>query len=137
MWDRWPAPATSCAPRDVPGRKNSQGTSGELRTQSCIRLLSLTRLGSHQALLSPTNRLALILLIQPLLKRREVVQNRGGIQIALPGEFKHGVLPGAAEAHLQHAVQAAAGFLVVVDRATIERSAAARRRTSRRRSQGA
>ena len=47
----------------------------------------------------PADGLALILLVEPFLERREVVEHRGGVHLAATGERPHGVLPGAALPH--------------------------------------
>ena len=51
--------------------------------------------------------LPLVLLVQPLLQRREVVADGGGVHLARAGDLFQRLLPGPALAHLQHGVQPA------------------------------
>src|SRR5438552_1763146 len=76
---------------------------------------------------SPADRLALVLLVEPRLERREVVRHRGRIHLTLTGERLERVLPWARRTHLEHLLQPPAGFLAVVDRAAIQRRFAAGR----------
>src|SRR5437667_11699260 len=74
----------------------------------------------------PARRLPLILLVQPFLQRREVIQNGPGVHLALARQGLHRVLPGTAFSHRQHGVQPLAGFFVVVNRGAVQRLFAAR-----------
>src|SRR5208337_4507354 len=71
----------------------------------------------------PPHLLAFVLLIEPLLQRREVLQHRAGIHLTLAGEGVQRVGPRLALAHLEHRVQLCAGRLIAVERAAIERPA--------------
>src|SRR5271165_3332913 len=71
----------------------------------------------------PPHLLAFVLLIEPLLQRREVLQHCAGIHLALTGEGVQRVGPRLALAHFEHGIQLGAGGLVAVERAAIERSA--------------
>src|SRR5664279_4546015 len=72
----------------------------------------------------PADRLSLVLLVQPLLERGEVVADRRRIHLPLPGQCGEGFWPWAARAHRQHRVQTASGLLVPVDRTAVERTLA-------------
>src|SRR5215471_871826 len=76
---------------------------------------------------SPSHRLALVLLVQPLLQRREVVADRRGVHLLLPGQRFERLRPRAALTHREHGVQLRAGFLVAVDGAAVEGAGAAGR----------
>src|SRR5271165_4718703 len=71
----------------------------------------------------PPHLLAFVLLIEPLLQRREVLQHCAGIHLALTGEGVQRVGPRLALAHFEHGIQLGAGGLVAVERAAIERAA--------------
>src|SRR5438477_11608493 len=75
----------------------------------------------------PTHWLTLILLVEPLLQRREVVENRRRIHLLLSGDRLERLRPRTALAHREHRVQPLPGVLVVEDRAAIERLLAAGR----------
>src|SRR5438105_10389181 len=76
---------------------------------------------------SPSDGLALVLLVEPRLERREVVRHRGRIHLTLTGERLERILPWARRTHLEHRLQPPAGFLAVVDRAAMQRPSAAGR----------
>src|SRR3977135_635316 len=69
----------------------------------------------------PTPRFALFCLIQPLLQRREVIENRGRVHLLLSRDRFERVRPGTALSHREHRVQTLTGVLVVEDRTAIER----------------
>src|SRR6185436_1222201 len=71
---------------------------------------------------SPAAALPLILLLEPVEERAEVVDDRGGVHLALAGQRLESFGPGAAHAHRQHLLEARAGFLVAVDRAAVQRA---------------
>src|SRR4051812_46490706 len=63
---------------------------------------------------------ALVLLLEPRLERREVIEDRGGVHLALAGERLERVGPGLARAQRQHVAELLAGLLVSVDRALVQ-----------------
>ena len=73
----------------------------------------------------PPHRLPLILFLQPFFQRGKVVADGRGVHFPLAGQGFKGVGPGAAEAHCEHLGQARARFLVIVNRAAVERFRAA------------
>src|SRR6187399_741148 len=76
---------------------------------------------------SPPHRLAPVLLVEPLLERREVVADRRRVHLALARQRLERVGPRLRLAHLERLLQPIAGRLVAVDRAAVERPRAARR----------
>src|ERR1044071_10211187 len=70
----------------------------------------------------PAGFLALVLLVEPLFERRKIVQDGGGIHLALAADGFQRVRPGLALAHAEHLVQALTGGLVFVDRAAMQRA---------------
>src|SRR5690349_3783970 len=70
----------------------------------------------------PAGFLALVLLVEPLFERRKVVENGGGIHLALAADGFQRVRPRLALAHAQHLVQALTGSFVSVDGAPVQRA---------------
>src|SRR5262245_10366590 len=71
---------------------------------------------------SPAGLLAGVLLLEPALQRREVLEDRRRVHLARAGELGERVLPGLARAERQHLHVGRAGVLVAVDRALVERA---------------
>src|SRR6267143_4081717 len=71
--------------------------------------------------LSNPDLLPLVLLVQPFLERREVVEDRARVHLPLAGEGVQLLGPGTALPHLEHRLQLSPRGLVVVDRALVER----------------
>src|SRR5579863_10557002 len=61
----------------------------------------------------------LVLLIEPGFERSEIIRQRRGVHLALPGEDFQSVGPGFAAPHGEHAIQFFTGGLVSVDRAAV------------------
>src|SRR5580700_5634723 len=74
----------------------------------------------------PTHRFSPILLIQPLLQRREVIADGGGIHLALARQGIQRLLPGPALPHFEHRVEAPSCFAITVNRAAVQRILASR-----------
>src|SRR5258706_12173144 len=72
--------------------------------------------------LSKADPLALVLFVEPLLKRGEVFEQGPGVHPALAGQGFEGVRPGPTLSHLQHLPEPLAGGLAAVDRASVERA---------------
>src|SRR5262252_242488 len=68
----------------------------------------------------PAHLLALVLLVEPFLEGRKVVEDGGSVHLALPADGFEGLRPGAALAHGEHFVEAIAGGLVLVDRTAMQ-----------------
>src|SRR6476646_8004808 len=69
---------------------------------------------------SPAALLALVLILEPLLERREVLEDRARIHVALTGELEQRILPRLARAERQHLLVGGACFLVAVEAALVE-----------------
>src|SRR5208282_1352779 len=67
----------------------------------------------------PTHRFSLVLFVQPLLQRREVLQDRAGINLPAAGQRFQRVGPGFALAHGEHLVELRSGFLRPVEGAAV------------------
>src|SRR5579859_5348595 len=65
----------------------------------------------------PAGFLALVLFVEPLFERRKIVENGGGIHLALAADGFQRVRPWLALAYAEHLVQPLTGGLVFVDRA--------------------
>src|SRR5688500_17390083 len=76
----------------------------------------MSRSGSR----SPARLLSLVLLVEPRLQRRVIVNHRTGIHLALTGQSLEGVGPWLGCAHLQRGLQSTARFGVAVDRAAMQ-----------------
>src|SRR5690606_13708556 len=74
----------------------------------------------------PPTRPSAVLLVQPGLERREVIEERGRVHLALTGERFEGVRPRAALSEREHRLEPLARFPGAVDRAAAERSGVAR-----------
>src|SRR5207253_7847386 len=70
----------------------------------------------------PAGFLALVLLVEPLFERRKVVEDGGGIHLALAADGFQRVRPRLALAHAEHLVQALTGGFVSVDGAAMQRA---------------
>src|SRR3546814_4656808 len=70
---------------------------------------------------SPPRRLALVLLVEPRLQRREIVRHRLARHFAGAGERLKRVGPGLRRAHFEHRVQLRADRLVAIEGTTVER----------------
>src|SRR5579859_1167302 len=87
-----------------------------------IQFSASRRLRGENSLLPPYGSVVLgVLLIQPLLQRSKVIEDRGRISLALAGQNFHRVLPGLARAHGQHLVELGSRGFVAVDGAAVER----------------
>src|SRR5205823_9716251 len=75
----------------------------------------------------PARLLALVLLVEPLLERRKVVENCCSIHLALAADGFQRIRPRLTLAHAEHLVQAFARSLVPVDGAAMQRALDARR----------
>src|SRR6185436_7098890 len=75
----------------------------------------------------PPHRFPFVLLIEPRLERREVFGHRTGVHLALASQRLERVGPGLGCAHFQHGLELRAGLLAAVNRAAMERPAAAGR----------
>src|SRR6185503_14746064 len=75
----------------------------------------------------PPDRLAGVLLVQPLLQGREVIADGRRVHLARAGDLLERVLPRMADPHLQHRVQLRAGRLAVEYRASVQRPVASGR----------
>src|SRR5262245_53557995 len=75
----------------------------------------------------PAALLPLVLLVEPGLQRREVVEDGRGVHLVLAGDDLERLGPGTALPHGEHGAQALAGLGVAVDRAAVERPFVARR----------
>src|SRR6476620_12297631 len=75
---------------------------------------------------SPALRRVLDLLVEPLLERREVVEQGRRVHLLRAGQRVQRVGPRPGLSHLEHRPQSCARLLVVVDRTAAERSRAAR-----------
>src|SRR5882672_4634259 len=73
-------------------------------------------------MLIPADLVSRVLFVYPLFEGREVVENRGGIHLALAGHRLEGVGPGAALSHRQHFRKLRTGGLVGVNRAAMQRA---------------
>src|SRR5882724_10085467 len=69
----------------------------------------------------PAASLTLVLVLEPFLERREVLEDRARIHVALTGQLEQRVLPRLARAQRKHLLVQRARFLVVVDRALVQR----------------
>src|SRR5882762_2703726 len=69
--------------------------------------------------LVPAHLVSGVLFVQPLFERREVIEDRGGIHLALAGHYLEGVGPGAALSHGQHFRELRPGCFVGINRAAI------------------
>src|SRR5579871_7016311 len=78
-------------------------------------------------LVLPSDSLPFVLLIEPLLQRREVIANRRRIHLARAGDFLQRILPRPADSHGQHRVQLVPRRLIPVNRAPVKRPLAPRR----------
>src|SRR5688500_19102711 len=78
----------------------------------------VSRLTSH---VSPPNGLALVLLVQPGLERREVFQNGVSVHPAFAGHLEQDLLPGLAGPGREHPGQTSARFLAPEEGAAVER----------------
>src|SRR5262245_21978682 len=74
---------------------------------------------------SPTDRLALQLLLQPRFERREVIEDGRGVHLTRSGERVERVRPRPRRTHRQYGVQPAARLLTLVDGAPVKRARAA------------
>src|SRR6202034_4396042 len=72
----------------------------------------------------PTDGLSLVLFIQPLLQRSEIIQDRRRVHLLLPGQSLERLRPGLALAHGQHRVEPVPRRLAFVYGAAIQRSRA-------------
>src|ERR1700735_1076231 len=70
----------------------------------------------------PTDGLSLVLFIQPLLQRSEIIQDRRRVHLLLPGQSLERLRPGLALAHGQHRVEPVPRRLAFVYGAAIQRS---------------
>src|ERR1035438_10402152 len=122
----------SCVPRRHSCRRpapRKRGVEKSLDTARTSGTHDCVSHGPYPANLLPAYRLALVLLIQPLLQRSEIVEARGSVQTALTGHLVQSLLPGAAEPHFEHPVQLLAGLLAAINRATRQWRAASDRST--------
>src|ERR1017187_1268513 len=81
-----------------------------------------TWFGGRVNLLLPAHLLSLILLVQPLLQRGEVFEQRAAVRLPFTGQDFQRVGPGFALAHSEHLVELRSGFLRPVESATVERA---------------
>src|SRR5713101_7090629 len=79
----------------------------------------------QDAALIPADLVARVLLVEPLFERREIIEDRGGVHLALAGHGFEGVGPGAALTHRQHLGELRSGRFVAVNRAAMERACVA------------
>src|SRR5437667_8563888 len=90
----------------------SRGTSRALEVRPGLNRSALSNI--HKAVsperFLPAHLHPLILLIEPLLERREIFQDRAGVHFALPGQGFHGVGPGLTLTHFEHLAKLCAGF---------------------------
>src|SRR5947208_2080533 len=68
----------------------------------------------------PAGFFALVLFVEPLLEWRKVVEDGGGIHLALAADGFQRVRPRLALAHAEHLVQAFTGGFVFVDGTTMQ-----------------
>ena len=90
-WPRSSSPASStigpwCGSRGCPPWKLRPSSSS-----GCARAIRRRRSSDL-----PAHRLALVLLVEPLLQRREVIADRGGVHLARAGDLFQRLLPGPA-----------------------------------------
>src|SRR5690349_10202492 len=78
--------------------------------------VSLTNSGSRFPGSLPAARLALVLLLQPRVQRREVVDDRARVHFLLAGKLLQRLLPRLLRALRKHLPVLRTGFLVAVDR---------------------
>src|SRR5690606_30362314 len=71
---------------------------------------------------SPAALASAVLLVEPRLERREVIEDRGRVHLLGPGELGEHFGPRPAPAEFEHRLEATAGLLVPVDRAAVERA---------------
>src|SRR5436190_22060557 len=82
----------------------------------------LTAGGNRRRFTSPATLLPLVLLLQPLLQRLEVLEQRAPVHLALPGHHLQRIRPRLAGAQRHHLLQALAGLLAAVERALVQRA---------------
>src|SRR5690606_10339802 len=75
----------------------------------------------------PATGLAFVLLLEPLLQRREVFEHRRAVDLLAAGELLHRLLPRLARALVQHRPELLPGGLAVVEAAFVQRSLVAGR----------
>src|SRR5450759_5764371 len=74
--------------------------------------------------LPPAN-LSFILLVKPNLQRREVINDRGRVHLALAGQRFQRIGPGTALSHCERSGQPRAGGAIAVNRTSVQRTAVA------------
>src|SRR3954451_3951645 len=112
------------------GKSSDSGIATSAMTISTPAVIErLPRIGRHNG--SPSARLPLILLIEPRLQRREVIEDRRRIHLLLSADRLQRLGPRTALPHRQHAGQPLARMFVLIDRAAIERFGIARGLTER------
>src|ERR1700719_2918325 len=79
----------------------------------------------------PPALLPLVLLVQPLHQRLEILSDRGGVDPARTGELFERVLPGLRRPQTQHVGEAPARFPTAIVRALVQRSVVAAGRAQR------
>src|SRR5436190_18252985 len=81
----------------------------------------LTAGGNRWRVTSPATLLPLVLLLQPLLQRLEVFEQRAAVHLALAGHHLERVRPRLARAHRQHLLQLLARHLAAVEGTLVQR----------------
>src|SRR6266404_4441832 len=72
------------------------------------------------AVASPATLLPLVLLLEPLLQRLEVLEQRAAVHLALAGHRFEGVRPRLARSHREHLPEPLSGFLAAVEGALVQ-----------------
>src|SRR5690606_27574151 len=83
------------------------------------------RLRRLRRLALPAAGLALVLLLQPLLQRGEVLQHRAAVDLLAAGQLLQRGLPRLAGAAREHGLELPAGLRVAVERALVQRAGVA------------
>src|SRR5689334_18585194 len=86
----------------------------------------LTAAGSRGRLTSPATLLPLVLLLEPLLQRLEVLEQGAAVHLPLAGHHFESVRPGPARTQRHHLLQLLSRFLAPVERALVQRALVAR-----------
>src|SRR5467141_284467 len=74
------------------------------------------------AVASPATLLPLVLLLEPLLQRLEVLEQRAAVHLALPGHRFEGVRPRLARPHREHLPEPLSRFLAAVEGTLVQRA---------------
>src|SRR5262249_55095834 len=85
------------------------------------------RYSSPSSIRSPAAALALVLLFEPALERREVLEDRARVHLPRAGQRLERVGPRLARAEREHRPQALAGLLRAIEVARVQRALVARR----------